>query len=268
MKLVALGTVVLGLAASGPAPTAQVAIPGQFYSPSDLSVLTGTTITWTNEDATSHTITADNASFDSGYVPPGGTYERLFAKPGVYLFHCTIHRFMRGAIRVYGLVLTGPDQPLAAGSSVVLTGRAPAGSSSVVLEQATGKGWRAVLEKDLPPGGAFLFRTVAGHPARYRARAGDVASPVVRVDVAPLVIVRRLSGGRVGVETRPARPGATAVLQTYDRERFSFVGEATARLDGRGRASLLLPHARAHVRVLVRASAGWSDATSRVLAIG
>jgi plastocyanin len=267
MKLAALGAVVLGLAAGGPAPTAQVSIPGQFYSPGQLDVLAGTTVTWQNQDATTHTVTADDGTFDSGYVPPGGSYERLFSKPGVYAFHCTIHRFMQGVIRVYALVLSGPDHPLAAGTSVVLTGRAPAGSKSVVLEQLTGKGWRAVSQKALPPGGAFLFHAVASSPARYRARAGAVASPVVRVDVAPHVTVRRLAGGRLGVSTQPRRPGATAVLQTYDRERFSFVDGTTAKLDANGAATLALPQGLAHVRVLVRGSGDWSDGTSRVLLV-
>jgi plastocyanin len=267
MKLAALGAIALGLATTGPGPTAQVSIPGQFYSPGQLDVLTGTTVTWQNQDATTHTVTADDGTFDSGYVPPGGSYERLFSKPGIYAFHCTIHRFMQGVIRVYALVLSGPDHPVAAGGPVVLTGRAPAGSKSVLLERSTVNGWRTVSQKALPPGGAFLFRAVASSPARYRARAGAVASPVVRVDVAPHVTVRRLAGGRLGVTTQPARPGATAVLQAYDRERFSFVGGTTAKLGANGGATFALPGGRAHVRVLVRGSAGWSDATSRVLLV-
>ena len=267
MRLLALASLVLGLAAGDAGSVAEIAIPGKFYSPPQLNVLVGTTVTWRNTDTATHTVTADAGSFDSGFVPPGGTYERLFSQPGVYAFHCTIHRFMRGVVRVYALVLTGPDHPLAAGARVFLTGRAPAGSSAVVLEQATDKGWRTVQQKTLPADGTFSFRTVAATPTRYRARAGKTASPAVRLQVAPVVTVS-VAAGSVAVATHPARPGARAVLQTYDRERFTFVSGTSTKLGAGGAARLQLPSARrAHVRVLVEGTAGWSPGTSRVLLV-
>jgi plastocyanin len=266
MKLLALASVVLGLAASGPGPAANVAMPGRFYAPANLDLLVGTTVTWQNQDSTSHTVTSDDDAFDSGYVPPGGTYERLFDKPGVFKFHCTIHRFMRGIVKVYSLVLVGPDRPLAAGTRLVLTGRAPAGTSEVVLERTTGKGWQLIATSTLPADGTFVFRAVAEGPAHFRARAGKTASPVVRVEVAPTVTVR-VAGGRVSVATHPARPGARAVLQAYDRERFTFLGTTSVRLGPGGTGSLPLPPGPAHLRVLIAGSEGWSPGVSRVLVI-
>jgi plastocyanin len=265
VKLLAIAAVLIGLTAGDAAPSAEITMPGRLYSPGSLDVLVGTTVTWRNQDATTHTVTADNDSFDSGFIGPGGTYARLFSQPGVYAFHCTIHRFMRGVVRVYSLVLTGPDHPVEAGARVVLTGRAPPGSAAVTLESTTGKRWHAVLQKTLPADGTFVFRTVASAPARYRARVSRTASPVVPVNVAPIVSAER-SGGAIRVATRPARPGSTAVLQAYDREHFAFVAVAQTRLDTRGTALLRLPRAGpAHVRVLVDGRSGWSAATSRVL---
>ena len=268
MKLLALLTIALGgLAAGDAGSTADVAIPGRFYSPPSLAVLVETTVTWRNQDNTTHTVTADDGSFDSGYVAPGGSYERLFSKPGVYAFHCTIHRFMRGVVRVYALVLTGPDHPLVAGSPVVLSGRAPAGNATVTLERTTGRGWEVVRQAALPADGTFVLRTVATEPARYRARAGKTVSPTVSIHVAP-VVTAVIRGGSIRVSTKPARAGATAVLETYDRERFTFVGAVTARLDARGGTRLRLPGGKNHLRVLVEGTAGWSAAASRVFLVG
>ena len=58
-----------------------------------------------------HTVTANDASFDSGYISPGGTFARTFAKVGVYPYHCTIHKFMKGEVVVVPVALAGPEQP-------------------------------------------------------------------------------------------------------------------------------------------------------------
>ena len=51
-----------------------VSIKDMAFSPATLNVTAGTTVTWTNNDAMTHTVTADDASFDSGNVAAGATY--------------------------------------------------------------------------------------------------------------------------------------------------------------------------------------------------
>jgi len=111
---VALGLVALAVAsgvsaARADAPTRTVTMPGKAYDPTHLDVLVGTTVTWKNEDSINHTVTADGDAFSSGYLPPGGSFAFTFAQQGRYAFHCTIHKFMRGEVDVFGLVLTGPE---------------------------------------------------------------------------------------------------------------------------------------------------------------
>ena len=268
MKLLALVALALGLAAGDAGPTAEISMPGRFYAPNRLDALVGTTVTWRNTDAVSHTVTADNGSFDSGFLLPGATFSREFSQPGVYKLHCTIHRFMRGAVRVYALVLTGPDRPLTAGARVLFAGLAPAEATDVVLERATGTGWQTVDRRPPAADGRYAFTAIASQPALYRARAGNRTSPRVRVHVAP-VVRARVVGQTMRVATSPARPSARAVLQTYDRERFGFVSGPRTRLGANGAGRLRLPPApRAHVRVLVRGNGGWSDGTSQVFAVG
>src|SRR5215831_15037982 len=52
------------------------------YSPNPVSVAVGGTVTWTNNDITTHTATADNGSFSSGNIAPGASFSRTFSTAG------------------------------------------------------------------------------------------------------------------------------------------------------------------------------------------
>lgn len=265
MKLLAAAALALGLAAGAGSPTAEVSIPGKFYAPADLSVLVGTTVTWRNGDLTTHTVTADDDAFDSSFIPPGGTFGHTFVEPGTYKLHCTIHRYMHAVVRVYALVLNGPSRALPAGARTSLTGLAPDGATDVGLERLTAQGWEPIAHRAPAADETYSFAVVAAQPIAYRAVAGGTASRVVRISVAPKVSVE-VEGSRLRISTDPARAGARVVLQTYDRERFTFRNGAAGALDATGGGQLPLPATPgAHVRVLVRGGGGWSNGASRVL---
>ncbi len=82
-----------------PSPNA-VSIVNMSFSASSLTVTAGTTVTWTNQDAITHTVTADDNSFDSGNIASKGTYSKVFSKAGTYTYHCKIHPGMLGTIVV------------------------------------------------------------------------------------------------------------------------------------------------------------------------
>lgn len=77
-----------------------VSIVNMSFSPASLTVTAGTTVTWTNNDGMTHTVTADDASFDSGNITMGSKYSRLYSTAGTYTYHCTIHPTMKGTIVV------------------------------------------------------------------------------------------------------------------------------------------------------------------------
>lgn len=88
------------------------------YDPPSLSIATGDTVIWTNTGAADHTVTADDGSFDSGSIPPGGTFEFTFSETGDFQYHCTPHPFMVAAISV-------SDSPAGGGGATSATGSAP-----------------------------------------------------------------------------------------------------------------------------------------------
>ena len=84
-------------AASNPTPeasqgqTVPVTIKDFAYSPKELTVAVGTTVTWTNEDTTAHTVTADNGTFDSKNMDQGATFSFTFTQAGTFAYYCTYH---------------------------------------------------------------------------------------------------------------------------------------------------------------------------------
>src|SRR6516162_8623305 len=61
------------------------------YAPNPVNVAPGSTVTWTNNDTTSHTSTANDGAWDSGSIPPGGSFSRMFPNAGTFTYRCTIH---------------------------------------------------------------------------------------------------------------------------------------------------------------------------------
>jgi plastocyanin len=70
---------------------------GNRFVPSCASVAAGTTVTFTNVDATPmlHTVTADGGQFDSGNLTPNQSVSFPFASAGAVGIHCALHPGMR-----------------------------------------------------------------------------------------------------------------------------------------------------------------------------
>jgi plastocyanin len=80
-----------------------VGIKNMMFTPSQISVNKGATVTWTNDDNTTHTVTDDLNNVGgpaSGNIEPGSTYSFTFNKTGSFQYHCSIHPSMRGTIVV------------------------------------------------------------------------------------------------------------------------------------------------------------------------
>ncbi|MEO8265588.1 MAG: cupredoxin domain-containing protein [Ilumatobacteraceae bacterium] len=98
----------------GPAPaptapaTASIHLAGARFAPASATVAVGGTVTWTNDDGSKHTVTADNAAFDSGTLNAGATFAHTFTAAGTYAYGCDFHGNMRGTIIVLAAGTTTP----------------------------------------------------------------------------------------------------------------------------------------------------------------
>lgn len=75
-------------------------IKNNTYSVAHLVTTPNATITWVNQDATTHTVTADDGSFNSGAIEQGGSYSKTFTAAGVFNYHCEQHPDMKGFIEI------------------------------------------------------------------------------------------------------------------------------------------------------------------------
>ncbi len=102
------------------------------FNPRMITITPGTTVVWVNQDPVAHTVTADDGSFDSGLIQPGGMYQRTFNQPGTYPYYCRPHggpggRGMSGVIVVQAAppapapVQPAPAPPAAAPAPAVVT---------------------------------------------------------------------------------------------------------------------------------------------------
>jgi plastocyanin len=70
------------------------------FDPPQISVPTGSIVSWTNADSIQHTVTSDEGLFDAGPISPGDTFENTFDSAGEFGYHCAIHPFMTGVVTV------------------------------------------------------------------------------------------------------------------------------------------------------------------------
>ncbi|HEX6672357.1 MAG TPA: plastocyanin/azurin family copper-binding protein [Nitrososphaeraceae archaeon] len=73
------------------------------FTPRALNVMPGSMVSWINEDATPHTVTAEGTGaplFDSGPISPGDTFDNIFDMAGEFGYHCSIHPWMTGRVMV------------------------------------------------------------------------------------------------------------------------------------------------------------------------
>lgn len=122
----------------------EVDILNYIYSPAQITITAGTTVTWINKDPVGHTVTegspesptpASERVFDSAHgtsganvivIPPGQSWSFTFTTLGEYDYYCVPHPYMTGHITVLPSNPTG-QQPAGYGDltnfSITFTGK-------------------------------------------------------------------------------------------------------------------------------------------------
>ena len=79
--------------------SATVGVVNFAFKPATLTVGKGSTVVFSNTSNTTHTATRAG-SFDTGRIKPGKSVSVRFKQKGTFVYHCTIHPFMKGKIVV------------------------------------------------------------------------------------------------------------------------------------------------------------------------
>ncbi len=70
------------------------------FQPANIITMRGSTIIWINNDTVTHTVTADDGSFDSGAIAPEDSFKQRFDKVKSYSYSCSFHPDMKGIITI------------------------------------------------------------------------------------------------------------------------------------------------------------------------
>jgi predicted lipoprotein with Yx(FWY)xxD motif len=101
LSVAGYGSVQAGGAAAVAHAAKAITIQNFAFSPTTLTIPVGTTVTWTNQDSTAHTVTSDTGAWpDSGSIDTGKSFSVTFKKAGTFTYHCAIHATMTASIVV------------------------------------------------------------------------------------------------------------------------------------------------------------------------
>jgi len=89
-------------------PSSAVTIPkgaevlgNRAFTPDDVDIAVGTTVTWTNTDSVAHTSTSNASGWNSGTIAPGRQFSFTYQTAGTFPYHCAIHPGMVGTVVVH-----------------------------------------------------------------------------------------------------------------------------------------------------------------------
>jgi|SRR6516165_4535425 plastocyanin len=78
----------------------QVKIDNFSFSPQNLEITTGTTVTWTNRDDVPHNVVSTDKIFKSKTMDTDEKFSYTFTTPGTYKYFCSIHPRMTAIVVV------------------------------------------------------------------------------------------------------------------------------------------------------------------------
>lgn len=88
---------------TSPTPTTMnVTIVSGGFTPNLINISVGSSVTWTNNDTSAHTVVANNGAFTSGTIAPGGQYSYAFPSAGTFAYHDAANPNMVGVVNVSG----------------------------------------------------------------------------------------------------------------------------------------------------------------------
>jgi plastocyanin len=183
----------LALPASGLGATAAVKITATAFSPKNLTVQYGDTVTWSNADKVDHQLVADSGAFASAMLKPNATYSFTFKNAGRYPYHDALHPAIKGTITVNG---PPPSVTLGAGAPIVVYGTETTLTGTVSNGQAN----QPVLITSRPYNGITIQQV-----ATVMTGTGGGFAYTIKPDILTVYTAqwRTASSGQVTVQVRP-----------------------------------------------------------------
>ncbi len=87
-------------AADGKKAVPNIAIDNFSFTPREITVAPGTTVTWVNHDDVPHTVVSPDQKFRSKALDTDDQFSFTFEDAGTYSYFCSVHPMMTGKIVV------------------------------------------------------------------------------------------------------------------------------------------------------------------------
>jgi plastocyanin len=262
--LLAVAGGALIVAGAGSAATVTVQIRSTGFSPGNVTISHGDSVTWRNVDRVDHQVVADDGSFASPIIHPGHSWTKTLTTAGTFRYHDALYPRLSAKIVVKGpppsvsLALSVPI--VVFGTQTTLAGTISTGAANQTVEliaQPYGQpspSQLALLKTG--PGGTFSFVVTPSIYTTYTARWNNVSSPSVVVQVAPHV--RLLAGGNGYMKASISSPVPLWHRHVYLQRLSQFgqwvnianltLGQQNGRLF---QPSAYLPMGMSHIRVFL-----------------
>ena len=79
---------------------AKISIVNFAFTPAEITIAPGESVTWINNDGAPHGLEFSDGSSGNDLLLPGASYSRRFDKPGTYEYNCSVHPYMTGRVIV------------------------------------------------------------------------------------------------------------------------------------------------------------------------
>ena len=79
---------------------AKVSIVNFAFTPGEVTIAPGESVTWTNDDGAPHGLEFHDGAEGTDLLLPGASFSRRFDKPGTYDYNCSVHPYMTGRVVV------------------------------------------------------------------------------------------------------------------------------------------------------------------------
>jgi plastocyanin len=176
--------------------TKSVSIQNFAFSPTAVKVKLGDSVQWTNLDGFDHTSTSDGVGdgstytgiglWASGHITSGATFTQPFTLAGTFPYHCSIHNFMQGTVKV-PMKVSPASGGVGTHFTITWATAAPTGNLVVDVQRQDPGGTFKSWKKGVTTLSAIFTPTVAGvYSFRARLRNSNTGavskySPAVSV---------------------------------------------------------------------------------------
>ncbi|WP_424357895.1 cupredoxin domain-containing protein [Methanocella sp. MCL-LM] len=96
--IIVIAIVAMLAPATAQAATMAVDMKNNMFTPQEITIQAGDTVTWTNQDQAKHDV--NFGDFKSPLLSKGETYSHTFETAGTYDYVCDVHPFMKGRVIV------------------------------------------------------------------------------------------------------------------------------------------------------------------------